>query len=115
MSVFMRWYGDDVTKKIRQAQARALHDSAEHILTEANKSNPYREGTLERSGSTDVDEETMQASVFYDTPYAIRVHEEPGLEYTDPKARWKWLEMTVKEQTDRVVEYIRKHLEDAHR
>ena len=114
MSVSMRWYGDDVTKRIRQAQIKALRDSVEHLLTEANKTNPYREGTLERSGSTDVDEISMQASVYYDTPYAIRVHEEPGLRYTDPKARWKWLEMTVKEQTDKVVEYIRKHLEDAH-
>lgn len=115
MSVSMRWYGDDVTKRIRQAQIKALRDSAEHILTEANKTNPYREGTLERSGSTDVDEEEMQASVYYDTPYAIKVHEEPGLEYTDPKARWKWLEMTVKEQVDNVREYIRKRLEDAHK
>jgi hypothetical protein len=115
MSVFMRWYGDDVKKKINQAQIKALRDSVEHLLTEANKTNPYREGTLERSGSTDVDESSLQGSVYYDTPYAIRMHEEPGLKYTDPKARWKWLEMTVKEQTDRVVEYIRKHLEDAHR
>ena len=115
MSVFMRWYGDDVKKKIQEAQVRALRDSVEYLLTEANKTNPYREGTLERSGSTDVDEIAMQASVYYDTPYAIRVHEEPGLRYTDPKARWKWLELTVNEQADRVVEYIRKHLEDAHK
>jgi hypothetical protein len=57
----------------------------------------------------------MQASVYYDTPYAIRMHEEPGLNYTDPKARWKWLELTVNEQADRVVEYIRRHLEEAHK
>ena len=114
MSTTMKWYGDEVIKKIHEAQVKALRDSVEHLLTEANKTNPYREGTLERSGSTDVDEISMQASVYYDTPYAIRVHEEPGLRYTDPKARWKWLEMTVKEQTDKVVEYIRKHLEDAH-
>jgi len=114
MSTTMKWHGDEVIKKIHEAQVKALRDSVEHLLTEANKTNPYREGTLERSGSTDVDEGVMQASVYYDTPYAIRVHEEPGLNYTDPKARWKWLEMTVKEQTDKVVEYIRKHLEDAH-
>ena len=115
MSVFMRWYGDDVKKKIQEAQVRALRDSVEYLLTEANKTNPYREGTLERSGSTDVDEIAMQASVYYDTPYAIRVHEEPGLRYTDPKARWKWLELTVNEQADRVVEYIRRYLEEAHK
>lgn len=115
MSTTMKWHGDEVIKKIHEAQVKALRDSVEHLLTEANKTNPYREGTLERSGSTDVDEGAMQASVYYDTPYAIRVHEEPGLNYTDPKARWKWLEMTVKEQTDKVVEYIRKHLEDAHK
>ena len=115
MSTTMKWHGDEVIKKIHEAQVKALRDSVEHLLTEANKTNPYREGTLERSGSTDVDEIEMQASVYYDTPYAIRMHEEPGLNYTDPKARWKWLEMTVKEQTDKVDEYIRKHLEDAHK
>ena len=115
MSTTMRWHGDEVIKKIHEAQVKALRDSVEHLLTEANKTNPYREGTLERSGSTDVDEGAMQASVYYDTPYAIRMHEEPGLKYTDPKARWKWLEMTVKEQADKVVEYIKKCLEDAHK
>jgi len=115
MSTTMKWHGDEVIKKIHEAQVKALRDSVEHLLTEANKTNPYREGTLERSGSTDVDEGAMQASVYYDTPYAIRVHEEPGLHYTDPKARWKWLEMTVKEQTDKVIEYIKKCLEDAHK
>lgn len=115
MSTTMKWHGDEVIKKIHEAQVKALRDSVEHLLTEANKTNPYREGTLERSGSTDVDESSLQGSVYYDTPYAIRMHEEPGLKYTDPKARWKWLEMTVKEQTDKVVEYIRKHLEDAHK
>ena len=115
MSVFMRWYGDDVKKKIQEAQVKALRDSVEYLLTEANKTNPYREGTLERSGSTDVDESSLQGSVYYDTPYAIRMHEEPGLKYTDPKARWKWLEMTVKEQADKVVEYIKRSLEEAHK
>ena len=115
MSTTMKWHGDEVIKKIHEAQVKALRDSVEHLLTEANKTNPYREGTLERSGSTDVDEGAMQASVYYDTPYAIRMHEEPGLKYTDPKARWKWLEMTVKEQADKVVEYIKRSLEDAHK
>jgi len=115
MSTTMKWHGDEVIKKIHEAQVKALRDSVEHLLTEANKTNPYREGTLERSGSTDVDEGAMQASVYYDTPYAIRVHEEPGLNYTDPKARWKWLEMTVKEQTDKVLEYIKRSLEEAHK
>ena len=115
MSTTMKWHGDEVIKKIHEAQVKALRDSVEHLLTEANKTNPYREGTLERSGSTDVDESSLQGSVYYDTPYAIRMHEEPGLKYTDPKARWKWLEMTVKEQADKVVEYIKRSLEDAHK
>ena len=115
MSTTMKWYGDEVIKKIHEAQVKALRDSVEHLLTEANKTNPYREGTLERSGSTDVDESSLQGSVYYDTPYAIRMHEEPGLKYTDPKARWKWLEMTVKEQADKVVEYIKRSLEEAHK
>lgn len=115
MSTTMKWHGDEVIKKIHEAQVKALRDSVEHLLTEANKTNPYREGTLERSGSTDVDESSLQGSVYYDTPYAIRMHEEPGLRYTDPKARWKWLEMTVKEQTDKVLEYIKRSLEEAHK
>lgn len=111
----MKWYGDDIKKRLEKAQVKALRDAVEHLLTEANKTNPYREGTLERSGSTDVDEVAMVASVYYDTPYAIRVHEEPGLRYTDPKARWKWLELTVSEQDDKVAEYIVEQLGDAYR
>jgi len=115
MTARMRWHGEEVKKKVIAAASKALQDSAEHVLTESNKTNPYREGVLERSGATSFDQQGLEAAVYYDTPYAIKVHEQPGLKYSDPKARWKWLEMTVKEQANRVVQFIADRLREAHR
>jgi hypothetical protein len=76
-------------------------------LQESNKIVPHDEGTLERSGNTDVHVSTkgVDASVYYDTPYAVRLHEHP--EYTFQNGRQgKWLESTIEKNQDKVKEYL---------
>ena len=38
------------------------------------------------------------ASIYYDTPYAARQHEDTSLNH-DPGRRAKWLELTLQERT----------------
>ena len=88
-----------VTAQIREAAERGLMLGAEHVLTESNKIVPHDEGTLMRSGGVDAD--GLTAAVSYDTPYAVRQHEE--MDYQHESGRHaKYLETTFAEEADTV-------------
>lgn len=77
--------------------------AVEHLLTEANKSVPHDEGTLERSGQASVD--GTRGAVSYDTPYAARQHEDMALHH-DGKGRAKWLEVTMAQEAKTVGQIV---------
>lgn len=60
----------------RAGAGRGLAKAAEHLLQTSRELVPIEEGTLERSGTATVDRARLRASVAYDTPYAVRQHEE---------------------------------------
>lgn len=104
----VRWKVDrrpQVSAEVRKAAAEALGDAAEFLLEDANRTAPIEEGTLIRSGSTDVDAAALKASVFYDTPYAVRQHEDTRLRH-DPGRRAKWLEHTAREDAGRIRDFL---------
>ena len=70
---------------------RGVRVAVEFLLTEANKHVPHDEGTLERSGQASVD--GTRGAVSYDTPYAVRQHEDMSMRH-DGKGEAKWLETT---------------------
>lgn len=78
--------------RIKGGTERGLRLAVEHLLTEANRSVPHDEGTLERSGRASVD--GTRGAVSYDTPYAVRQHEDMTLHH-DGKGEAKWLESTM--------------------
>ena len=94
-----------VKSEAEKMKENAHRDIAEGMLTEANKTVPHDEGTLERSGTADYDKD--MAAVGYDTPYAIRWHEAtPGTVNFRGNGRAKWLEHTINEQTKKFLDYI---------
>jgi hypothetical protein len=91
---------------VRDITAGAEHGvllAVEHLLTEANKTVPHDEGTLERSGDTGTatNGSHIRGSVSYDTPYAVRQHEDLELHH-DGKGEAKWLENTMAREADTV-------------
>lgn len=98
-----RWYGDNAERLARQAGARALRAAGEHILEHANRTVPIEEGILQQSGTVDSDE--TQAVISYDTPYAVRQHEDVTLTHAAGR-RAKWLELTLQERAEAVRDYI---------
>lgn len=80
--------------RMRKGAGRGLTLGLEHLLTEANKIVPHQEGTLQRSGSTDVDLDALEGAVSYDTPYAVRQHEDLALRH-DEGRQAKFLEQTM--------------------
>ena len=90
---------------MREAAARGLALSAEHVLGEARKTVPLEEGTLERSGDVVTDPENLRAAVVFDTPYAVRQHEDMTARH-DPGRSAKYLENALNSETDTVREII---------
>lgn len=72
----VEWNGAQVTAKEKAGLIAGLTNGAEYLLGEARAIVPIEESTLERSGVATVDRSSMTAAVSFDTPYAVRQHEE---------------------------------------
>lgn len=103
---------DGVRKGARQGMAEAML----HLETEANKSVPHDEGTLERSSDTGVEDDSsgVTGSLSYDTPYAAAQHENLALHH-DGKGRAKWLELTMAEQRHALGQIVAARIREAMR
>ncbi len=60
---------------VKRALLEGVRLAAEHILNVSNKQVPHEDGDLERSGVVSDDGESV-AAISYDTPYAVRQHED---------------------------------------
>lgn len=72
----VEWHGDRVTAQEKAGAIAGLTKAAEHLLGESRAIVPIEESTLERSGVASVDRASMTAAVSYNTPYAVRQHED---------------------------------------
>ncbi|WP_405204416.1 minor capsid protein [[Kitasatospora] papulosa] len=101
----LRWNGQAALRGTRAGAVRGLRLAAEHLLAESRKRVPIEEATLERSGVATVDESSLDAAIAYDTPYAVRQHEE--LNYRHDAGRTaKYLEGPLTEQAPAVAAII---------
>lgn len=99
-------------KTVREARKRALQAGGEFVLTEANKHVPHDDGTLERSGNVAVNNAGTRAAISYDTPYAVKQHEDMSLSHPG-KGQGKWLENTFTREGDTVREIIANTVHEA--
>jgi hypothetical protein len=102
----------EVSRRMHDAAADALADIVEDDLRESNQVAPIEEGTLIRSGFTEVDRGNLTAQVAYDTPYAVRQHEDPTLRH-DSGRKDHFLEDTVERNRARHVAYLQDAVRDA--
>lgn len=93
----------DVLGKILDECPEALDLATEHLLSESNKSCPHEDGTLERSGRASND--GRRGAVSYDTPYAVRQHEDMSLHH-DGKGQAKWLEVTMAQEKQAIAQIV---------
>lgn len=101
----LRWNGAAAVRGTRAGVVRGLRLAAEHVLAESRRVVPIEEAALERSGTATVDEDDLRAAVAYDTPYAVRQHEE--LDYRHDAGRTaKYLERPMREEAGTVEEII---------
>lgn len=91
-----RWDSESAAEKMIKGAARGLNILGEHVLNESNDRVPLDEATLQRSGTVNVDEKTLEANITYDTPYAKRQHEDLTLVHPNGR-RAKFLESAWRE------------------
>lgn len=95
------WHGAKVKAEMRKGAERGLYLWAEEVLTEATKVVPLQEGTLQNTGTAHKPEPgTLRAAVSYDTPYAVRQHEEMDYHHTAGRTA-KYLENPLNASKDR--------------
>jgi len=93
--------GDDM----RGDAAVGLFKAAEHVLRVSNDHVPIEEATLERSGATSVDVADLRAAISYDTPYAVKQHEDLSLKH-DAGRTGKYLENAMNSERGTVRQII---------
>lgn len=94
----------DLEDRVQAASQRGLAVGAEYLLEVANRTVPFLEGHLERSGEARVSGD--EATVGYDIVYARYQHEGVGFNHTMPGRRAKWLELSLIEEKDNILRII---------
>lgn len=65
-----------VQKQVKTCGRASTWAGLDYLLTESRKQVPLDQGTLLMSGYVDVNDDGTQGVIGYDTPYAVRWHEE---------------------------------------
>lgn len=81
MTLTITWNGAAAKAAARRGASRGVLLAAEHVLAESRQVVPIDETTLSRSGATSIDDSTATAAVSYDTPYAVKQHEDLTLRH----------------------------------
>jgi hypothetical protein len=122
MTMTVKWHGEEAKAKAKAGGERGLYLGAEHVLEEATRLVPIAPsgGTLERSGHAwppsqvgFVGGSGMQAAVTYDTPYAVKQHEELDYHHTRPGAQAKYLETPLNSERPKVLDLIAREIKRA--
>ena len=101
------WTGGPLAGLAREAAMRDLELGAEAILTKAIDVVPHKSGTLQRSGHVLVDKPHNAVYVSFNTPYALRQHED--MEFAHESGRTaKYLEKPFEDLKDSVEARVRR-------
>lgn len=91
------------TAAAREAAEQGIDEACEHLLGAARALVPIEEGTLERSGAASREE--LVGAVSFDTPYAVRQHEDMTLQH-DAGRQAKYLEQPTTTEAGALRELI---------
>ena len=115
------WFDADPARDLAaRVGMKTLHDGAEAILTESLKEVPLSTGTLARSGTVTDFPSRNEVYVSYNTPYAVRQHEDLGLRHPDPRnplstpgRKAKYLEDPFDRLKGKVMELVKRRIKKA--
>lgn len=99
-------------RALHNAAADALQDIVEDDLADARDVVPIEEGTLSRSGFTEVDRKALVGQVAFDSPYAVVQHEDVTLRH-DAGRKDHYLSDTVEQNRRRHIAYLQSKIAGA--
>ena len=67
-----------IRRATKQSRKKGTFAALDHLLTVSKEQVPFDQGPLRDSGVVDVADDGSAGTVSYDTPYAVRQHEELG-------------------------------------
>lgn len=106
----LTWNGATVKKDVEKGGVEGLQEAAEFLLDESNKTAPIADGTLINSGAVTVDD--LEAVISYDTPYAVRQHEDTTQRHSNGRQA-KFLENAYKENITAIQEFLAEAIKGA--
>lgn len=99
------WRGKELQGKMLQQGMQGLLDAGELILDASNQKAPIDEGVMIGTGDVTADESTKSVVISYDSPYAIKQHEDTTLKHKNGREA-KFLQSAVQENTQRVTDIL---------
>ena len=105
MTVEAQWFGDGAKARKNEAVQTGLRIASDHLLAKSREIVPFLEGILSASGSVDI--QPRLGIVSYNTPYAIRQHEELSYRHRDGRQA-KYLEKPLKSESKQIREIIQR-------
>ncbi|WP_030149414.1 HK97 gp10 family phage protein [Mycetocola saprophilus] len=108
-----KWNGPDVIAAIQAASVVGLNRAGERLKAVAVSNAPIEDGPLRQSGAvTPASDGDLEVTVSFNTPYAVRQHEELG--WSHPRGgRAKYLEGPLKENEAELVAIMQKPIRQA--
>ena len=112
--VAFRWDSRELMQSLGRATSDELRRlgegltlAGEHILGEASDLVPHDSGVLQASGKVTTDAKALAVVISYDTPYAVKQHEDMTYRHTGGRTA-KYLEIPLTTQRDIILGIIRK-------
>lgn len=90
-----------IEAELLKGAQKGLKTTSESILGESQKLVPVDTGTLQKSGTVQYNEDKTIATISYNTPYALKQHEDNTLNHDkskNPDAQAKYLERPFNEK-----------------
>jgi hypothetical protein len=111
MTVTSKWYGDKAKRAATSGEVRGLALWGTAVLSAAKEIVPVGDtGQLSNSGAvSEVDKSARMVAVSFDTPYAVRQHEEMGYRHAAGR-RAKYLETAMNVEREHGLEILAREI-----
>lgn len=103
----LTWNGDQIARRLEQSATSAARRGAHLLRDEAVQRTPIETGTLRNSAK--VTAADGEAAVSFNTPYAVKQHEDLSLAHPGG-GQAKYLETAAADNKQRIAEAIAAHL-----
>lgn len=111
MAIRVKWDDSAAKRIVQQTAMKAALDVGEDLGTKSDNDAPHASGTMQRS--REVTKDGLKVYISYDTPYAIKQHEDLSLRHPDPTnpisssgRKAKYLEDNLNANRNKYLKYI---------